>query len=222
MANENMNENIKERIVRHASEMFAQHGCKLSTMDEIAGSMGMSKRTLYEHFADKDALVAACIMYFYEQGDLEVERIVSGNEDILTALLAYTHTLSRVMMQLRYNFFVEVKKYFPQVFANTVVKFRQRQVDNTRRMVQRGKQDGLFMQHINEELVAELISGVCRSIFTGSFDTRIDEKHLLVGNLVFYYMRGIATSKGMELLDRQAPAYKKIWYEKREMFHSSL
>lgn len=216
------NENTTERIVRHASEMFAEHGCKLSTMDEIASSMGMSKRTLYEHFADKDALVAACISDFYEQGAAEAERMVSGDEDILTALLAYTHTLSRAMMQLRFNFFVEVKKYFPQVFASTVVKFRQQQVDNTRRMVQRGKQDGLFMQHINEELAAELISGVCRSIFTGSFDTRFGEKHLMVGHLVFYYMRGIATSKGLELLDRQTSSYKKIWYEKHEVFHSAL
>jgi hypothetical protein len=44
----------------------------------------------------------------------------------------------------------------------------------------------------------------------------------MVGHLVFYYMRGIATSKGLELLDRQTSSYKKIWYEKHEVFHSAL
>jgi AcrR family transcriptional regulator len=47
----------KERIIKEARGLFFRLGIRSVTMDDIAAQVGMSKKTLYQHFADKDALV---------------------------------------------------------------------------------------------------------------------------------------------------------------------
>jgi len=49
----------KERIMIKASELFMQYGIRSVSMDDIANNLGMSKKTLYQYYADKDELVHA-------------------------------------------------------------------------------------------------------------------------------------------------------------------
>ncbi len=53
---------LKDRIIETASEAFTAHGIKSITMDDIAASLGISKRTLYEVFRDKESLLTQCIL----------------------------------------------------------------------------------------------------------------------------------------------------------------
>jgi len=50
---------IKQRIALKADEMFRQFGYSKVTMEEIASSLAMSKKTLYKHFSNKDHLLKA-------------------------------------------------------------------------------------------------------------------------------------------------------------------
>jgi len=49
------------RIVRQARAHFFSHGYSQCTMDELAADLGMSKKTLYVHFASKEALMSAVL-----------------------------------------------------------------------------------------------------------------------------------------------------------------
>ena len=53
---------LRERIIDTALNSFATHGIKSITMDDIAAALGISKRTLYEVFADKESLLKECIL----------------------------------------------------------------------------------------------------------------------------------------------------------------
>lgn len=52
-----MNKELRNRIIDKAAVLFTRHGIKSVTMDYIASQMGISKRTLYENFKDKDQLL---------------------------------------------------------------------------------------------------------------------------------------------------------------------
>jgi AcrR family transcriptional regulator len=52
---------ISIRIIESAEEMFFRYGIKSITMDDIAKQLGMSKKTIYQHFSDKDKLVESLI-----------------------------------------------------------------------------------------------------------------------------------------------------------------
>lgn len=51
----------KERIAAKAEELFMQYGIRSVSMDDIANNLAMSKKTLYQYFADKDELVEAVV-----------------------------------------------------------------------------------------------------------------------------------------------------------------
>jgi TetR/AcrR family transcriptional regulator, cholesterol catabolism regulator len=51
----------KERIMTKAKQLFMQYGIRSVSMDDIANSLGMSKKTLYQYYADKDELVDAVV-----------------------------------------------------------------------------------------------------------------------------------------------------------------
>ena len=53
---------LRERIIMTATEAFTLKGIKCITMDDIAAALGISKRTLYEVFADKESLLKECIL----------------------------------------------------------------------------------------------------------------------------------------------------------------
>ena len=57
---------IKQRIIEEASELFAKMGIKRLTMGDLAKHLGVSKRTIYENFKDKEELLIACIDNFIE------------------------------------------------------------------------------------------------------------------------------------------------------------
>lgn len=51
----------KEEIIRITQALIARNGIRAVRVDEIAQTLGISKRTLYEMFADKDDLINACL-----------------------------------------------------------------------------------------------------------------------------------------------------------------
>lgn len=61
---------LRERIILAAVELFTTNGIKSITMDEIAASLGISKRTLYEVFPDKETLLEECILKSQKDGDI--------------------------------------------------------------------------------------------------------------------------------------------------------
>ena len=70
-----MDAKVKERVIRIATDLFLRYGIKAITMDYIAGQLGMSKRTLYEIFKDKDSLLLSCVQHVDEERVKEVEEI---------------------------------------------------------------------------------------------------------------------------------------------------
>jgi AcrR family transcriptional regulator len=202
-------ENVKERIVKHAAELFAGHGCKSVTMDDIASSMGISKRTIYEIFRDKNSLVEACIHFFYEQGRRDVEQILHSDDNVFSAIVSFAQATSQVMLQLRCNFFREIQKYFPDVFTNTVQQYREQHLRNAKSILLRGQREGLLNENVDADSTAVLMTTITNAMLTGNmFEALGYDRRKMAGNLVYNYMRGISTPKGLKVMERLHEVYK--------------
>ena len=66
---------LRERIIMTATEAFTLKGIKCITMDDIAAALGISKRTLYEVFADKESLLKECILQKQAERDKYLQEI---------------------------------------------------------------------------------------------------------------------------------------------------
>ena len=96
------NNETRDRIVESAIELFNRNGCKGVTMDDIAGSIHISKRTLYEVFANKNELVLACLKQVHcEIGQVRLEMFQKTDEPFLMTLyIMRTAALTNVRYSL--------------------------------------------------------------------------------------------------------------------------
>ena len=74
---------MKEEIVKRALNDFMQYGFKTFTMDDLASKMGISKKTLYEHFPSKNDLVEAVLDYALDMSCKNVEAFVQGDGSVI-------------------------------------------------------------------------------------------------------------------------------------------
>ena len=204
----------KDRIIVHAAKLFVKNGCKAITMDDIANSMGISKRTIYENFMDKEALLEACLHYFFEQGKMDIKQILQSSNNIIVAIFNLLENTSKIFFQLKFNFFNEVQKYYPETHNNTIKVYKQQHLDNTEKLLQKGIVDGIVRKEMNPCIISVLISEVLimviqREIFAGYGYDKKAAMHTCMSCIT----RGMFTEKGMQILDRHIEEYKKMKYD---------
>jgi TetR/AcrR family transcriptional regulator, cholesterol catabolism regulator len=194
---------IKERITREAMRMFLQFGIKSITMDEIARSLGMSKRTLYECFSDKDELVRHCLEMIQEENLLVRKRIVEGSQTMIEAILAFLNHGISMMKGMNPSFMQDLRKYHFKVWYTIYSSHKEQELDFSRGVIREGIKQGVFRPELNVDIVVKLLH----------------EQFLILNNeevfppaqynipevmecMLVIFMRGIASAKGMEIISK--------------------
>lgn len=79
---------LRERIIMTSTEAFTSKGIKCITMDDIAAALGISKRTLYEVFADKETLLKESILKIQQDRDKYLQEVYEHSSNVLEVILA--------------------------------------------------------------------------------------------------------------------------------------
>ncbi|MDR2232683.1 MAG: TetR/AcrR family transcriptional regulator [Tannerella sp.] len=200
----------KDRLIVCAATLFAERGCKAITMDDIASSAGMSKRTIYENFADKGELLEACLHYFFEYHELDIRKILQSSDNIISAIFKMLENTSKFFFQLRFNFLNEVQKYYPEIYGNTVKVYRQQYLDNTEKLLQKGKQEEIIEDFINPKIMSVLINEVSNLVLQKNIfaDYGIDKKTAMDA-CMGCITRGMFTAKGRQILDKHLDDFRR-------------
>ena len=108
----------REKIVEHVSKMIKAVGVKSVRMDDVASSLGMSKRTLYEMFGDKEELLSESILYMMLQRQKYVRAQVEGCENMLEVLLKSVRLLCNngEVEDMEKRLMINLKKFYPNVY----------------------------------------------------------------------------------------------------------
>ncbi|MCC2617403.1 TetR/AcrR family transcriptional regulator [Aestuariibacter halophilus] len=85
-------------ILFAASELYLQHGYSNTSMDQVANRAGVSKQTVYSHFANKDALFTAAIRAKCEEYQLDSEHLQAHCDDVPAALRQIAHQFVRLLL----------------------------------------------------------------------------------------------------------------------------
>ena len=101
---------LRERIIDTAVEAFTKHGIKSITMDEIAASLGISKRTLYEVFSDKETLLEACVLRRQEKEEQYLKEILAVASNVLEVILKLFQYSIEQFHATNKKFFEEIDK----------------------------------------------------------------------------------------------------------------
>ncbi|GAA6258338.1 TetR/AcrR family transcriptional regulator [Bacteroides sp. f07] len=197
---------LRERIVVTAMEAFRTKGIRSITMDDIAAALGISKRTLYEVFADKESLLRECILKAQADRDRYLQQVYEESHNVLEVILAVFQKSIEVFHQTNKRFFEDIKKY-PKVYE--IMRARQ-DSDSVKTMsfFKVGVDQGIFRSDVNFAIVNMLV----REQFDVLLNTDVCNEYPFIEvyeSIMFTYIRGISTEKGAKVLEDFIQEYRK-------------
>lgn len=198
-----MEYDIKERIIEESCAQFKRYGIKAVTMDSLASHMGISKRTIYENFSDKDELVMT-VMTWMGQKQMDIFRNLQNSSDsVIDMAFRIIENVGNMMQELNPLLFEDLKKYHHQVDKRTVKLRIQDNLSLSIPLLKKGIADGVFRSDINIDIVNRALHSIFK--MTGDFDhfpRELFTRGEVVRNVFINFLRGISTDKGIELINK--------------------
>ncbi len=199
----NVDEN-KNKVLLGASNLFLKFGFKSITMDDIARELGISKKTLYQHFSDKNELVEQAIDAHLNEEKVACTNICKEQENPIDFMLNISETLSDRKKQINPSIIFDLKKYFKPCW-DKLNKFRVEFIYNEiLKNVKRGKASGWYREDVNEELIAKFYIHLVDLLINpdNNLDHNYNMKELQF-EMMKYHLRGICTDKGLKYFNEQ-------------------
>jgi AcrR family transcriptional regulator len=194
---------IRERIIEEATRQFLQYGVRNVTMDGIAASLGMSKRTVYELFKDKTSLVHSCLEILSEKHKSKNEEIQHSSKNVIETIFAFMQEGIKAMNAINPVFFRDLEKLYPKTWDNLRMENEKEALNLSQELLHKGISEGLFRQEINISIVAKLFYQQMNLLADEKIFPRNEYNYSDVfQSLTINFMRGISTTKGIELIDK--------------------
>jgi AcrR family transcriptional regulator len=193
---------VRERIILESGQLFGKYGIRSMTMDALAEEMGISKRTIYERFKDKDTLLLEVITYYKNQTKEQAHALIDQSEHVIEALFRIMKITISQVAQMNPVFFHDFKKYHTKVFKDFAHPGDIRDYSITRRLIETGIQQEVFRKDVHVEIVNRTLHtlfdlfGHDSHLVAEGFDRKQMFDHMIIP-----FFRGISTKKGRKLLE---------------------
>ena len=112
---------IKDRILFGAQDLFFKYGIKSITMDDIAKHLAVSKKTIYQFFADKNELVETLLSESLKRDENELRQIQKDSENVIEEVLSLMKHMGNMFSKVHPNIFYDLQKYHPEAWKQFIV-----------------------------------------------------------------------------------------------------
>jgi AcrR family transcriptional regulator len=191
---------VMKNILPPCTEMFLTLGFKSVTMDDIAQRLGISKKTLYTHYPNKQALVRACVFDFFNYVTEEINGICQLSKNPIIEL----HDIKMFMMKHIKNEKIspqyQLKKYYPEIFHELSDKQLDFMISCVSKSLKEGVATGLFRANLNIPFIARLyFNGMMGIKDQRLFPADMFQHSQLMSDYLEYHLRAICTESGMAI-----------------------
>ena len=191
--------NLKDHIASTAFQLFARNGIRRVSMDEVARKAAVSKRTLYDFFRDKEALLIAVMDILCEPFVGQLHTIEENAQTALEVILLFNEKLVEQQLWLCKDFFEDVK-LFPKALQ-VVFEWNRSFICKLIEWMKRGVKESIFLPDVNYDIISLLAQLQFSKIEPPELFVKYT--HEEVHNTIFFiFLRGICTEKGRDLLDK--------------------
>ena len=192
---------MKSTIIEKATKLFLQLGFKSVTMDDLAVSLGISKKTLYIHFENKHQLVKEVAHSIFEKVTRDIIKIKDGTSNPIEELHCVKMEAMKYLGSEKTSPNYQLQKYFPKIYEDLKTKEYQYFGELVKNSLQNGIDTDLFRAEIDVEFVSRLYLNGMRGIRDIEIfpieQFKIEE---LFENYLDYHLRAIVTPMGLKSL----------------------
>ncbi|MDD4644458.1 MAG: TetR/AcrR family transcriptional regulator [Bacteroidales bacterium] len=185
-------------------ELFNRYGIKSVTMDDVAHELSISKKTLYECIQDKSELVKHVMEMTDRFHSMKLKEITDRNLNALDELFEINQYMTHMVSQVNPSLGYDMKKYYPEIYKSIMLGQRQRLHNAILSNLSKGLSEGLYREDIDAEIISRLHMTRMESYHhkdgLGLTDLNPPE---VTREIFIYHVRGIASHKGIEQLDKK-------------------
>ncbi|WP_423129325.1 TetR/AcrR family transcriptional regulator [Gaoshiqia sp. Z1-71] len=200
-----MIEDRKEIILKEVGQLFLRSGIRSVTMDDICLELGISKKTLYQFFKDKEDLVRQVVdVFFMNNPDFRITH--ETGENAIDRVLNIRAHIVKTLRLIQNNVDFDLRKFYPRVYRKVLAFKRDKIYEDHFALMEQGKQEGLFREELDSDFISRLIVGRFLFIFNpdnGLFSEEEVRAIKLFDTAVDYHFHGICTEKGLEYFKQQ-------------------
>lgn len=196
-------ENVKSKVLNGAVELFMKYGVRSISMDDIARHLSVSKKTLYQHFTDKEELVTTTSELHIEQSKKQYEALTKEAVNAIDELAKISVCLKKDMTEMNPSLLFDLQKYHPKAWGawldhkNVFIR------DSVVRNIKQGIEEGYYRDEVN----AEVMAAIRIEQIPIAFDERIfarDKFSIAEVQLQIFdhFVYGLCTDKGKKLYQK--------------------
>jgi len=194
---------VRDRIIEGAAQLFKTYGIKVVTMDSLARHLGISKRTIYEVFSDKDELLISVFQLMAEKQKALVSRILDESENAIYAIFRLLERKRDHFQDMSPAFKSDIKKYRTVFMLRMTNSSKMPDYSNNLQVIVRGIREKLFRKDINPDIVNRCLASLGESIMDFElYPFEEFSRREVVKNILLNYMKGISTKEGIELINK--------------------
>ncbi len=201
-----------EELTAKIADIYLHYGIKSITMDDIAGKIGISKKTLYVHYTDKKDVISKVLQYLINNQNKGINKFISDPDqnaidklfNMSKFITWHQHAINPVMIY-------DLQKYYPDLWQQ-VYNYKQKAVykhimDN----VSQGIREGLYRNDINYDIIASVYVSRMEMYSTDDWSSGLKYSFEEIFKTLFmYHIRGISTPKGIDYLEKMEQTRNEI------------
>jgi TetR/AcrR family transcriptional regulator, cholesterol catabolism regulator len=192
----------RQKIVEEAAVMFRTYGIRAVTMDMLAGQLGISKRTIYEVFRDKDELLQGVLKWMKEKQAETMKKIFSESENVIEAIFKMLDLMGNHFQNMSPAFQMDMKRYHNEMVRDPSGQVEFPYSSSNSEIIKRGIKEGIFRKDIDVDITNKCMLEVAKmsndkTVFSPDDYMSKD----VVRTFYLNYLRGISTQKGLELIN---------------------
>ncbi len=198
------------KILSASVELFSQYGFKTITMDDIARRAGISKKTLYQQFANKQEVVNESVVWYKNSTRENCEAVLKGSENAVEAMVKMLAFFDEMHKRINPMAMFEMQRFFPEAFQTFRDMLVERDVVMIRDNILQGIKEGIYREDINADLMARY--RLETSLLILQPNLLVSDRNSLMSvalEIGEHFLYGIMTPKGEKLYQKYKAKYLK-------------
>ena len=193
------------RIFQQAHLLFMQYGLKSVSMDDIANKMGISKKTIYLFYADKEALVAEVVKQITSENQFQCDNDIINSENAIHEIILAMEQMSKLFETMNPSILFDLHKYYPQAFKLFLAHKNDYVYGKIKQNINRGINEGVYRDDLNIEIVSRYRVESIVIAFNPEFQSSVKSSLVSIAQeLSTFFLYGVVNEKGYKLINKYA------------------
>jgi AcrR family transcriptional regulator len=193
----------KERILQKAHELFMRYGIRSVSMDDIAAQLGMSKKTLYQFYTDKEELVDVVLSVLLDNNRKQCLADRQKAENAVHEVFQAFDMIQEMFTNMNPSIVFDLEKYHPAVYK----KFQQHKqiflYQVIRQNLERGIKEDVYRPEINVDVLTRFrIESMMLAFNSEIFPTNRTNLVSIQEEILEHFLYGLSTVKGQRLIEK--------------------